>query len=112
VSAAFAFHPTAEAELREIVRYTRKEWGAAQAREYAAKLHHCIAVLATGNKPYRDMTSLHPGLRMARCGGHYVFCLLRQDAPALVVAILHERMDILVRLEQRLNWSGLRKSTG
>nr|WP_246698175.1 hypothetical protein [Rhizobium sp. BK275] len=32
-----------------------------------------------------------------------VFCLLREDAPALIVAILHERMDLMTRLAGRLN---------
>jgi toxin ParE1/3/4 len=102
VTAAFAFHPEAEAELREIIRYTRKHWGAEQAREYTAKLRQCIQALADGKKPYKDMGSLHAGLRMARCERHYVFCLPHQNAPALVVAILHERMDVVARLEHRL----------
>jgi plasmid stabilization system protein ParE len=100
--AAFILHPAAEAELREIVRYTRKQWGAEQARDYAIKLRQCIQALADGKIPYKDMSRLHPGLRIARCERHYVFCLLRQDPPALVVAILHERMDIVARLEHRL----------
>jgi plasmid stabilization system protein ParE len=103
VSAAFVLHPAAEAKLREIVRYTRKQWGAAQAREYAAKLRQSILALAAGKKPFKDMSSLYPGLRTARCGGHHIFCLCRQDAPALVAAILHERMDVMARLKQRLN---------
>nr|WP_255210280.1 type II toxin-antitoxin system RelE/ParE family toxin [Sphingobium cloacae] len=48
------------------------------------------------------MSALHPGLRMVRCEHHYVFCLPRDDAPALVVAIFHERMDPMVRLADRL----------
>ena len=34
---------------------------------------------------------------------HYVFCLPHGSAPALVVAIFHERMDLMVRLSERLN---------
>ena len=48
------------------------------------------------------MSSLHPGLIMARCQYHYLFCLPRPDAPALIVAILHERMDLMARLADRL----------
>lgn len=33
----------------------------------------------------------------------YVFCLPREHAPALIVAILHERMDLMKRLVDRLN---------
>ncbi|ECP5445232.1 type II toxin-antitoxin system RelE/ParE family toxin, partial [Salmonella enterica] len=42
-------------------------------------------------------------LRMIHCEHHYVFCLPRGSAPALVVAIFHERMDLMARLSERLN---------
>lgn len=100
MNAAFVFHPAAEAELREIVRHTRK--GEAQARNYMVKLRCGIQALASGKKPYKDMSGLHPALRMARCEHHYIFCLPQCDVPALVVAILHERMDIMARLKHRL----------
>ena len=48
------------------------------------------------------MSALYPALRMARCEHHYVFCLLREHAPALVVAIFHERMDLMTQLAARL----------
>ena len=67
-----------------------------------AKLHRGIQALASGKKPHKDMSGLYPVLRMARCEHHYIFCLPRHDAPALVVAILHERMDIMARLAHRL----------
>lgn len=49
------------------------------------------------------MSALYPALRMARCEHHYVFCLPRENAPALIVAIFHERMDLMTRLADRLN---------
>jgi toxin ParE1/3/4 len=51
LNAAFVFHPEAEAELREIVRYTVKQWGVAQAKKYAATLRQCIQALATMRDP-------------------------------------------------------------
>lgn len=93
----------AEADLRGIVRYTRKEWGAAQVRSYVATLKEGIARVAAGEGVFRELDTLYPGLRMARCEHHYVFCLPRENAPALIVAILHERMDLMVRLAARLN---------
>ena len=102
MKAPYVFHPAAEEELREILRYTRKNWGEAQAKKYAAKLRECIQALATGKTPCKDMSDLYPGLRMAHCEHHYIFCLPTQNAPALIVAILHERMDLVARLEHRL----------
>lgn len=92
----------AEADLRGIIRHTRKQWGNAQVRRYIAKLEQGIARLAGRQGAFKDMSALYPALRMAHCKQHYVFCLSREDAPALIVAIFHERMDLMARLADRL----------
>jgi plasmid stabilization system protein ParE len=53
------------------------------------------ASLAVGQGFFKDMSALFPALRMARCEHHYVFCLPREGAPALIMAIFHERMDLM-----------------
>ncbi|OOW86890.1 MULTISPECIES: type II toxin-antitoxin system RelE/ParE family toxin [Xanthomonas] len=88
--------------MRGVIRYTRKQWSDAQVRRYIARLEQGIARLASGQGTFKDMSSLYPALRMASCEHHYVFCLLRAYAPALVVAIFHERMDLMTRLAARL----------
>lgn len=93
----------AEADLRDIVRYTRKEWGAAQVRTYVAKLKAGIARVAAGQGRFKELDALYPALRMARCEHHYVFYLPCENAPTLIVAIFHERMDLMVRLADRLH---------
>lgn len=93
----------AEADLRGVIRYAGQSWGEAQTRRYVGGLEQGKARLAAGEGGFRDMSALYPALRMALCGRHYVFCLPRAVGPALVVAMLHERMDLLVRLEERLN---------
>ncbi|WP_416777455.1 type II toxin-antitoxin system RelE/ParE family toxin [Xenorhabdus budapestensis] len=92
----------AEADLRAIIRYTRKQWGNVQTRRYITTLKQGIERLACGNGSFKDMSELYPALRMARCEYHYVFCLPRESAPALIVAIFHEKMDLLTRLADRL----------
>lgn len=92
----------AEADLRALIRYTRAKWGEEQARIYVAALQRGMARLSAGEGHSKDMSALYPQLRMARCEHHFVFCLPRDAAPALVVAILHEQMDLLVRLAGRL----------
>lgn len=99
---AYLLTDAAEADLREIIRHTRRQWGDAQVRRYIAHLEHGIEHLAAGEGASRDMSAIHPALRMAHCEHHYVFCLSREDAPALIVAILHERMDLMARLADRL----------
>ncbi|NLS06868.1 type II toxin-antitoxin system RelE/ParE family toxin [Rhizobium sp. P32RR-XVIII] len=100
---AYILTAEAESDLRSVIRYTRAQWSAAQVRRYVSALERGIANLAEGKAPFKDMSALYPALRMARCEHHYVFCLLRGDGPALIVAILHERMDLMKRLAGRLN---------
>ena len=92
----------AEADLREVIGYTRRQWGVAQARRYASELQRCIEALVAGEGQHRLMTDLHSGLRMRHCEHHYIFCLPQPEAPALIIGILHERMDIMARVAGRL----------
>ncbi len=92
----------AEADVRGIIRRTRKEWGDAQVRRYVTKLEQGMAPLAAGQGRFKDLSALYPALRMLHCEHRYVFCLPRKRAPALIVAILHERMDLMARLADRL----------
>lgn len=39
---AYVLTDAAEADLREIIRYTRKEWGDAQLRRYMAQLEQVL----------------------------------------------------------------------
>lgn len=103
MTARYVLTAAAEADIREIVRYTRNQWGEVQARRYLAKLTRGIERISSGEGPSKDMGDLYPGLRMVRCEHHYIFCLPRDNAPALVVAIFHEQMDLITRLADRLD---------
>jgi len=48
------------------------------------------------------MSNLYPKLLMAHCEHHDAFALPREGAPALIVAILHECVDLMTRLAERL----------
>ncbi len=40
---------------------------------------------------------------VSRCEHHYVFAQMRENDVPLIVAVLHEKMDLLVRLRERLD---------
>ncbi|CAB3774535.1 type II toxin-antitoxin system RelE/ParE family toxin [Paraburkholderia humisilvae] len=103
MSPDYVLTEAAEADMRGIIRYTRKQWGDAQVRRYIARLERGIASLAARKGLFKDMSVVYPALRMAHYQHHYVFCLPRENAPALIVAIFHERMDLMVRLAERLS---------
>ena len=68
-----------------------------------AQIEEAAEELARGHGVYKRRDDLLPGLRVRRAGHHYVFCLPDDDQPALILAILHERMDLIARLQERLD---------
>lgn len=100
---SYVLTKSAEADLRGVIRYTRSQWGEAQVRRYVASLERCMAGVAAGEGAWRSLADIHPGLRVVHCQHHYIFCLPREGEFALIVAVLHERMDLMARLANRLN---------
>jgi len=99
---SYALTDAAEADLRNIIRHTHTHWGDAQTRRYVAKLKVGMANIADGKGVFKNMDVLYPKLRVTHCEHHVIFCLQRDLLPALIVAIFHERMDLMVRLADRL----------
>ncbi len=103
MSATYLLTNAAASDLREIVRYTKKQWGHDQVLSYVDRLQRGIEQLvANGGGVGKELSVIFPGLRMLHCEHHYIFCLPRDKAPALIVAILHERMDLIARVANRL----------
>ena len=103
MTAAYILSRSAAADLQDLVDYTLQTWGQAKCRAYVAQLEQAATELALGNGPFRTRDDLLPGLRVRRSGRHFLFCMPRKDQPALILAILHERMDVISRLQQRLD---------
>lgn len=102
MSRAYVLTKSAEADLKEIIAYTLAQWGASHCSNYIAEIEQKAEALAIGHGHFKEMNTLIPNLRVALSGKHYIFCLPQQNAPAIILAILHERMDILERLKSRL----------
>jgi plasmid stabilization system protein ParE len=103
VNRPYVLTRSAQADLKEIVRYTQREWGIAQCRAYVERLETSATELALGQGRFRQRDDLLPGLRVRLAGHHYIFCLPKTEGTAVVLAILHERMDLIMRLKERLD---------
>jgi toxin ParE1/3/4 len=99
---AYVLAPAALADLRDIARYTKREWGAVQAKRYRDRLEQCIEALASDQVRFKDMSHVAIGLRMICCEHHYIFGRMRDNQPAAIDAVFHERMDLMTRIEERL----------
>lgn len=91
------------ADIRKIARYTVEKWGDAQCRAYFEQIEQAASEVALGQGVFKDMSSLLPGLRMKAAGRHYIFCVPQTSGPALILAVLHEKMDLVARLKSRLD---------
>ena len=89
--------------MRDIVRHTTRQWSAAQARTHAQRIDDAAADLAAGRGVFKDWGTVLSGLRVKAVGSHCIFGIYRPERPALILAILHERMDLMARLRDRLN---------
>ncbi len=90
------------ADLDEITDYTFENHGVVQALKYIDTLDECATNLSMGHGHYKTLPELHPQLRMKHCQHHYIFGVIRELRPMLVVAILHERMKLIERVKKRL----------
>jgi toxin ParE1/3/4 len=49
-----------------------------------------------------DLSHIRTGLRVTRCQHHYIYCVKLAKTTPLIIAILHERMDLIARISERL----------
>ena len=94
--------PAAEADLREIARYTRRQWGEAQSLRYGRTLASCFERIAAGEAVRRSFSDHFPELLATRCEHHFIFYLHPEGRKPEIIAVLHERMDLIARLRDRL----------
>jgi toxin ParE1/3/4 len=94
--------PEATADLEGIFRYTIQHWGEKQARTYSEKLSQCFRKVASKKVTSRAFSETYPEALVTRCEHHFIFYIQSEENPPIIFAILHERMDLLVRLQNRL----------
>ena len=92
----------AAADLDEITDYTFENHGVAQTLKYIDMLDECATNLSIGHGHYKELPELHLKLRMKHCQHHFIFGVVREAESMLVVAILHERMKLIERVQKRL----------
>lgn len=91
---------SARDDIRNILRRSVRNWGKPHAVRYTEKLSTCLARIGDGEIHSKRVDGISE-LYMARCEPHYVFFI--PGNPVQIVAILHERMDCLKHLKDRLS---------
>lgn len=91
--ASFYLTNAAKTDLKEIGRYTRKQWGVAQRDKYLTMLDGCFQDLAAQPLRGQDCSNIRAGYRKYSAGSHVIFYRQADDAVIEIVRILHGRMD-------------------
>jgi len=98
---SFKFTPAAKEDLADIARYTADKWGVQQALKYASLLDQGFLRIAQGKDISKTILPHNDDVCVCHCEHHYVF-YLKQEKEVVVIAVLHERMDLMERLKDRL----------
>ncbi len=93
----------AEEDINDIARYTLKQWGKAQSMRYAEKLERCFQAVVDGVAYSYQFSEVYPQVKVCRCEHHYIFYIYPDKRQPVIIAVLHERMDILVQLKKHLS---------
>ena len=104
--AEYELTPAAELDLLDIALYTIETWGTQQAERYETALEEHLAALGRGEALTKTPLEHWPELRLSRCEHHDAFSLERAGAPPLVLAVFHEKLDLVARLRERLDVGG------
>jgi len=87
----------AVADIAAIGRYTRRTWGAEQARRYSQRLTDRLIGLKQRARPGRVRSEVNPVLRSLKSDRHVIYFTLEEEQ-VLVVRILHESMSPAARI--------------
>jgi toxin ParE1/3/4 len=83
----------AAGDLKDIARYTKREWGTEQARRYREELALSLQKLSISPNIGRARDELGPGVRSFKMGSHIAF-YTEQRGHITVLRILHPSRDI------------------
>jgi toxin ParE1/3/4 len=98
----FVLTPRAKADLKNIQNYTLKHYSQKQLEMYVSALQRCTEDMAISKGYFRILADIHPDLRVKHCQYHYIFGLMRNSNPMVVIGIMHEKMDYIARIQKRL----------
>ncbi|NOQ34890.1 MAG: type II toxin-antitoxin system RelE/ParE family toxin [Methylococcaceae bacterium] len=102
---SYRFFPPADRRQDEIWDYSDKTWSKAQAEKYIRNLHKHLQALADRKKQWRNLPNslivppdLNIKIYFSQYERHYVFFRELSEDSIGIMSILHESMDIPVRL--------------
>ena len=99
---SFDISEEADQDLLGIWNYSFENWGIEQADRYLDLIEAGCLQIVDGSAVTRSFAKIHPKLKSSHCEHHYIFYLSNPDQKPLVIAVLHENMDLVARVKERL----------
>jgi len=104
--AEYALEDEAEHDLLEIGRYTVRTWSLEQAVCYLSALEDHFTSIASNDALEKAVFKHRDDFRVSRCRHHYVFFVREDGESVVILAVLHENMDLIARFRERLEAGG------
>jgi len=92
----------AQADLREVARYTKRKWGKEQLAEYRKGLKTTFNAIGDNDVVPEKFSARHPQICVTKYRYHYIFYIAENVQKPIIIAVIHERRDIVNRLSERL----------
>ena len=92
----------AEQDLRQVARYTLKEWGPAMLKNYRSGLKKTFERIGNNDLVGRDFSDNFPELLVTKYKYHFIFYLTEGMDKPTIIGVIHERRNIIKRLSDRL----------
>jgi len=90
----FRVTPRARDDLKNIGRYTERQWGKAQRNTYLKDLEKRFCWLAENPQLGKQRSDIAEGYHSFPQGGHVVFYLIGQEGID-IIGVPHKEMDII-----------------
>ena len=97
----------ADADIDAIIHYTLEKWDADQAVRYLGFLDRHFEAIGTGEATTKVFLQHRPDLLISRCQKHVIFHHARAGERPLIIAVFHGSMELMTRLKERLDETGL-----
>lgn len=97
--AGFRVSKAAQADIREIGRYTQEQWGRDQRRVYLDGLNDRFQHLANTPMLAAERQEFDPPVRIYPYQKHLIVYVI-EDGGILIVRVLHQRMDVPAQLSR------------
>ena len=102
MAAYYEISKAAEKDWHNIVSYTLDKFSKKQVQKYTNALIKCLDDLANKKGAFKKLDVSDNEILIKHCQKHYIFALNEPNRPLLIIAIFHERMDLMQRLKNRL----------